>query len=63
MFCAAIPATLAVGANAHARQKQQAKPVDEAGQEPVKIRLPSGPLTLTAVAVLLVCSVVYHSQS
>jgi len=51
IFCAAIPATAAVGAKLNADQLQ--KPEDE--------RKPIGRITGIAVAVLVAASVVYHT--
>ncbi len=62
MFCAAIPATLAVGAAV--RQKQhlaQLKTQDE-GKTPPKPILPAGPATAVIVTGLAVASVVYHTR-
>jgi hypothetical protein len=62
MFCAAIPATLAVGAAA--RQKQHLisrKSVDD-GKTPSKPLLPAGKTTAVIVAGLAIASVVYHTQ-
>jgi hypothetical protein len=55
MFCAAIPATLAVGVKLNADQKRpERKP--GAGVRPVKT------ITAVMVATLAVASIVYHSQ-
>ena len=62
MFCAAIPATLAVGAAA--RQKQRlAQDKNEADKKPaVKPVVPAGTATTVIVAGLAVASVIYHTH-
>ena len=74
MFCAAIPATLAVGANAHVRQRRQQKQaemneksVDEVAGQPAdetagRTKPPASALTAIVVAGLVVASVIYHTQ-
>lgn len=55
MFCAAIPATLAVGVKMNADQNRpERKP--GAGGRPVKT------VTLVMIAALAAASIVYHSQ-
>jgi hypothetical protein len=63
MFCAAIPAALAVGANLNAKQireRHKAEERGEASQE--KKQIPVGKLTVIAAGALVTASVVYHSQ-
>ena len=63
VFCAAIPATLAVGANLNAKQfreQRQAEELDEALLESKQI--PVGKITLLTAGALVVASVVYHTQ-
>ncbi|MBN1453795.1 MAG: hypothetical protein JW963_22465 [Anaerolineales bacterium] len=63
MFCAAIPAALAVGANANAKQLRERRKVEERGEIlPEKEQVPIGKVTLLAAGALVVASVVYHSQ-
>jgi hypothetical protein len=51
MICAAIPATAAVGAKLNADQLN--KPVEE--------RKPISKITGTAIALLVACSIAYHT--
>jgi hypothetical protein len=62
MFCAAIPATLAVGAAARHKQHQAQQKNEEAGKTPAKPALPAGPATVVIVTGLAIASVVYHTQ-
>jgi hypothetical protein len=63
MFCAAIPATLAVGANLSAKQIRERRKAEELGEtSPEKKQIPVGKLTVIAAGALVTASVVYHSQ-
>lgn len=63
MFCAAIPATLAVGANLKTKQLRERRETDERGETaPGKKQVPVGKITIIAVGALVTASVVYHSQ-
>jgi len=62
MFCAAIPAVVAVGANAHRKQQDQIQAEQTDADTPKKVVLPAVPLTVLAVAGLLVGSITYHSS-
>jgi hypothetical protein len=63
IFCAAIPATLAVAANVNARQIREQRKVEEQDKIlPEKKQVPVGKITLLAVGALVTASVVYHSQ-
>jgi len=62
MFCAAIPAALALGVNAQARQRQQKSQAEEKGEQPPRPGLPAGPATAVVVAGLVISSIIYHSQ-
>lgn len=62
MFCAAIPATLAVGVNANARSRRQANQVEMRGEEPAQPKIPPKAATTVVVAGLVIASVIYHSQ-
>jgi hypothetical protein len=62
LFCAAIPAALAVGLKAEAQQRQQEKQAQLRGEEPGSPRLPVKVLTVAAVAGLGLASITYHSQ-
>lgn len=63
MFCAAVPATLAVGFKLQAKQareQREAKAADET--QPAKKEVPVMKITLAAVGALVAASVLYHSQ-
>jgi hypothetical protein len=62
MFCAAIPATLAVGAATRQKQRLAQQKDEEEGKPPVKPVVPVGPATTIIVAGLAVASVIYHTQ-
>jgi hypothetical protein len=63
MFCAAIPATLAVGANLNAKQIRERRTADERGEAlPEKKQFPVGKITVIAAGALVAASVVYHTQ-
>ena len=63
VFCAAIPATLAVGANLNAKQLREQREAEECGETlPEKKQMPVGKVTMIAVATLAAASVVVHSQ-
>jgi hypothetical protein len=62
MFCAAIPAALAVGVNAQTRQNRSEKEAEIRGDEPVRPKLPPKAITAVVVAGLAVASIVYHTQ-
>ncbi len=62
VFCAAIPATLAVGARLNAKQNES-HPIAETQDPPARrTRVPIIPLTIVAVSGLAVSSVIYHTQ-
>jgi hypothetical protein len=62
VFCAAIPATLAVGARLNAKQNQSQKTTEAQEQPARRPRIPIVPLTMLAVGGLVVSSVIYHTQ-
>jgi hypothetical protein len=62
MFCASIPATLALGAAAHQKQHLSQQRSEDEGKTPSKPVLPAGPATAVIVAGLAIASVVYHTQ-
>ncbi len=62
VFCAAIPATMALGASAQARQKQKRREAEANGKGAPKAILPAGPATALAVAALVTASVVVHTR-
>ncbi len=61
MFCAAIPATIAVGANLQAKQRREQREAEERGQEP-KRQVPAMAWTGFVLVALAFVSVLYHSQ-
>ena len=63
VFCAAVPATLAVGANLNAKQLRKRRKAEERGESsPEKKKIPIGKVTFIAAGTLVVVSAVYHSQ-
>lgn len=62
MFCAAIPAALAVGANAQARQNRAEREARARGEKPVRPKMAPKTATALVVAGLAVASIVYHTQ-
>jgi len=62
MFCAAIPAALAVGVNAQTRQNRSEKEAEIRGEEPARPKVPPKATTAVVVAGLAVASIVYHTQ-
>lgn len=62
-FCAAVPATLAIGANLNAKQLRKQREATERGeilQE--KKQIPVGKITIIAAGALVTASIVYHTQ-
>jgi hypothetical protein len=63
VFCAAIPATLAVGANLTTKQlREQREAAERRETTPEKKQVPVGRLTVIAAGALVTASVIYHSQ-
>ena len=63
VFCAAVPATLAVGANLNAKQLRERRLAEERGEiSSEKKKIPVGKLTFIAAGTLVAASAVYHSQ-
>lgn len=62
MFCAAIPATLALGAKAHTDQRRQQQEQAKNGEPVERPKISAGAATAVVVAGLAVGSIVYHSQ-
>jgi len=60
IFCAAIPATAAIGTNLNARQNTTQRSAEKEGIEP-PARKPIAKITLGALALLIICSVTYHT--
>ena len=61
VFCAAIPATLAIGANAKIQQNKQIKLEDERKLSK-QSNIPVGLTTGLVVGGLVVSSIIYHTQ-
>lgn len=62
-FCAAVPATLAIGANLNAKQLRKQREATDRGeilQE--KKQIPVGKITIIAAGALVTASIVYHTQ-
>lgn len=63
VFCAAVPATLAVGANLNAKQIRKRREAEERGEMSTERKqVPVGKITAIAAGALVTASVVYHSQ-
>lgn len=60
MFCAAIPATLAIGASAQAHQQREKRQAEAQGKTPARPVIPAGPATGVVVAGLVTASILYH---
>ena len=60
IFCAAIPATAAIGANLNAKQKATQRAAEKDGGE-TPAEKPIAKITLGALIFLTVGSVVYHT--
>jgi hypothetical protein len=61
VFCAAIPAALAVGVKAQSQQRKQLKSAEEKGLEPPRQMISARAATGIVVAGLAVGSIVYHT--
>lgn len=62
-FCAAIPTTLAVGANLTIKQlREQREATERTETTPEKKQVPVGKITVIAAGALVAASIVYHSQ-
>jgi hypothetical protein len=63
MFCAAIPATLAVGVNVNAKQIRNRREAEERGETLLETKqAPVRKITVVAAGALVAASVVYHTQ-
>jgi hypothetical protein len=60
MFCAAVPAAAAVGANLNAKQNAARLIAEEQGLD-LKAKKPIARVTMAVIAILAVGSVVYHT--
>lgn len=64
VFCAAIPATLAVGAKLQADQMRERRKAEERGESLTERNpVPVGKIALVAAGALVVASVIVHSQN
>lgn len=63
VFCAAVPAALAVGAHANARQKRSSSPAQPEVGNPHRLNVDARAATAVVVAGLLIASGIYHSQT
>ncbi len=62
IFCAAIPATLAIGAKANVKQRLEAEQAEAEGKTPPRKVISAKKATAVAVTGLAVCSIVYHTR-
>jgi hypothetical protein len=62
MFCAAIPATLAVGVHAQARQRRADQQAEIHGKQPAQKVVKPASATVIVVIGLAAASLIYHSQ-
>ena len=62
VLCAAIPASMALGASAQARQNRARREAEEVGKPAPKPVLPAGPATAGVVALLVAGSAVVHTR-
>jgi hypothetical protein len=60
MFCAAIPAAAAVGANLNAKQNAARLTAEEQGLD-LPAKKPIARISMAVIAILVVGSVVYHT--
>jgi len=61
IFCASIPAVLAVGVDVNARQKRDKKALAKQDKTQTAQQIPAIKMSLGIAAAMLVCSVVYHT--
>jgi hypothetical protein len=62
MFCAAIPAALAVGAKLDSKQSRRNNTVEATGEPATPAKAPVKAVTAVVVAGLVVASIAYHTQ-
>ncbi len=62
VFCAAVPAALALGASARAKQKQAQGTAETQGESRPKAVIPAGPATAIVVTGLVISSIIYHTH-
>lgn len=64
VFCAAVPATLAVGAKLQADQMRERREAEERGESLTERKpVPAGKIAIVAAGGLLIASVIVHSQN
>ena len=64
VFCAAVPATLAVGAKLQADQMRERRKAEERGESLTERKpVPAGKIAIVAAGGLLIASVIVHSQN
>ncbi len=61
MFCAAMPATIAVGANLQAKQRREQREAEARGQE-ARRQIPVMTWMAVVLVTLALASALYHSQ-
>jgi hypothetical protein len=61
LLCAAVPATVAVGAAANAKQLKEQRAAEEHGEMPQKT-IPARTVTRVAVGALVAAPALYHAQ-
>ena len=62
IFCSAVPAAMALGVSAKAKQNQDIKQAELEGKpRPSKV-IPAGRITTLVVSGLVVCSIFYHTH-
>lgn len=59
VFCAAVPVAGTVGVNLHNKQRVARRKAEEEGRQPAKEK-PIAKLTAASIALLVICSAVYH---
>lgn len=62
MFCAAIPATLAVGVHAQSRQRRIDQQAEIRGEPPARKIISPTSATVIVTVGLAAASIIYHSQ-
>jgi hypothetical protein len=62
MICASIPATMALGVSAHARQKRKRSEAAARGEAPKSPAIPAGKASVTALVALVLVASLIHSQ-
>jgi len=60
IFCAAIPATAAIGTNLNAKQKANRQAAEKEG-DAAPAEKPIAKITMGALVFLAICSVTYHT--